>query len=38
MIDRPTEIGTHSEIDMNVEKKVIRIFRKPFPILNMIDQ
>ena len=38
MIDKLIEIGSSYGMDMNVEKKVMRISRQPSPVTNMIDQ
>jgi hypothetical protein len=38
MIDKLIEIGRCYGIEMNLEKKVMRISRQPFPVKIMIDQ
>ena len=38
MIDKLIETGRYYGIEMNVEKKIIRISRQPSPITITIDQ
>ena len=38
MIDKLIEIGGCYGMEMNVEKKVMRISRQPFPVKIMIDK